>query len=207
MTRYLISFGADAMDHIPDEDMPAVGKAAHAVVQEAVNAGVFVCGGGLEDQQASIVATDGMVTDGPYPEVIGGFTVVEVPSREEALAWAAKIAVACRCAQEVREFCPTPNKTRCSARQTGDGDVNLPRLKSQGSAAFRNGAGHIQTRAARISPEIVKRYLKPNRACSTQQCELRMVGGGPARSLSLLMRLQARRCVWIWKGGAGTMPY
>jgi hypothetical protein len=63
-----------------------------------------VCTGGLEDQRASIVATDGTVTDGPYPEAIGGLTVVEVPSREEALKWAAKIAVACRCAQEVREF-------------------------------------------------------------------------------------------------------
>ena len=55
------------------------------------------------------MATDGTVTDGPYPEskaYIGGFSVVDVPSRAEALAWAAKIAVACRCAQEVREFGP-----------------------------------------------------------------------------------------------------
>ena len=102
MTRYLISFGAHAMDHIPDEDMPAVAKAAHAAVEEAVNAGVFVCAGGLEDQRASIVATDGTVTDGPYPEAVGGFTIVEVPSREEALAWGARFAAACRCAQEVR---------------------------------------------------------------------------------------------------------
>jgi hypothetical protein len=108
MTRYLISFGAHAMDQIPGEDMPAVAKAAHAVVQEAVNAGVFVCGGGLEDQRASVVATGGTVTDGPYPEAIGGLTIVEVPAREEALAWAAKIAVACRCAQEVRAFGPDP---------------------------------------------------------------------------------------------------
>ena len=60
---------------------------------------------GLESQRASIVATDGTITDGPYPEtkeVIGGFAVVDVPSREEALEWAAKIAVACRCSQEVR---------------------------------------------------------------------------------------------------------
>ena len=57
----------------------------------------------------SVVATDGTVTDGPDPEskaYIGGFSVVDVPSREEALQWAAKIAVACRCAQEVREFGP-----------------------------------------------------------------------------------------------------
>jgi hypothetical protein len=109
MTRYLISFDDGAMEHIPDEDGPDVAKAAHAVVQEAQHAGVWVFGAGLESQRASVVATDGMVTDGPYPEtkeVIGGFAVVDVPAREEALEWAAKIAVACRCAQEVRELLP-----------------------------------------------------------------------------------------------------
>jgi hypothetical protein len=113
MTRYLISFDDGAMDHIPDEEMPAVGKAAHALVQEAVNAGVWVFGGGLERQRASVVATDGAVTDGPDPgtkEAIGGFSLVDVPSREEALAWAAKFAVACRCAQEVRELLPDPEQ-------------------------------------------------------------------------------------------------
>jgi hypothetical protein len=113
MTRYLISFDDGAMDHIPAEEMPAVGKAAHAVIQEAVDAGVWVFGGGLERQRASVVAVDGMVTDGPYPEtkeVVGGFAVVEVSSREEALAWAAKIAVACRGAQEVRELGPDPEQ-------------------------------------------------------------------------------------------------
>jgi hypothetical protein len=108
MTRYLISFDDGAMT-FPEEDLPAVGKAAHAVVQEAVNAGVWVFGAGLESQRASVVAADGAVTDGPYPEtkeVIGGFAVVDVPSREQALEWAAKIAVACRCAQEVRELLP-----------------------------------------------------------------------------------------------------
>ena len=111
MTRYLISFDAGAMDHIADEDEPAVGKAAHAVIQEALTAGVWVFAGGLQSQKASIVATGGMVTDGPYPEtkeVIGGFAVVDVPAREEALEWAAKLAVACRCAQEVRELMPDP---------------------------------------------------------------------------------------------------
>jgi len=103
MTQYLISFGAHAMDHVPDEDGPAVGKAAHAVTQEAINAGVYVCAGGIFER-ATIVATDGTVTDGSYPEAIGGVMVVEVRSREEALEWAAKIAAACRCAQEVWTF-------------------------------------------------------------------------------------------------------
>jgi hypothetical protein len=109
MTRYLISFDDGAMDHISDEEIPEVGKAAHDVMQDAVKAGVWVFGGGLESQMASIVATDGTVTDGPYPETkehIGGFAVVDVPTREEALKWAAKIASACRCSQEVRELLP-----------------------------------------------------------------------------------------------------
>ena len=107
MTRYLISFDDGAMT-FPEEDLPDVAEAAHAVVREAKDAGVWVFGGGLKSQEeVSVVATDGTVTDGPHPEskaYVGGFSVVDVPSREEALAWAAKITVACRCAQEVREF-------------------------------------------------------------------------------------------------------
>ena len=111
MTRYLISFDDGAMT-FPEEDLPDVAEAAQAVVREAKDAGVWVFGGGLKSQEeVSVVATDGTVTDGPYPEskaYVGGLSVVDVPSREEALKWAAKIAVACRCAQEVREFLPDP---------------------------------------------------------------------------------------------------
>jgi hypothetical protein len=110
MTRYLISFDQGWMT-FPEEELPDVAKAAYEVVKQAEKAGVWVFGAGLESQRASAVATDGTVTDGPYPEtkeVIGGFAVLDVPSREEALEWAAKIAVACRCAQEVREILPDP---------------------------------------------------------------------------------------------------
>jgi hypothetical protein len=106
MARYLISFDDGAMS-FPAEDGPAVGLAAHAVVREAQDAGVWIFGGVLQSQRASLVATDGKVTEGPYPEtkaVLGGFAIVDVPSREEALGWAAKFAAACRCAQEVREI-------------------------------------------------------------------------------------------------------
>ena len=108
MTQYLIAFDDGDMT-FPEEDLPDVARAAQAVVREARDAGVWVFGAGLEHQDPSVVATDGTVTDGPYPEtkeVLGGFAVVDVPSREEALAWAAKIAVACRCAQEVFELMP-----------------------------------------------------------------------------------------------------
>jgi hypothetical protein len=122
MPRYLISFDDGAMDHIPGEDMPAVSEAAHEVIQDALNAGVWVFGAGLERQRASIVATDGSVTDGPYAEtkeVIGGFAVVDVPSRDEALTWAARIAASCRCSQEVRELLPDPEQDEMLRRAHG----------------------------------------------------------------------------------------
>ena len=106
MSRYLISFDDGAMDSLQDE-LSAVGEAAHGVVRAAQEAGVWIFGGGVERQRASIVDTDGTVTDGPYPEtkaVIGGFVIIDVPSRQEALEWAARFALACRCAQEVREI-------------------------------------------------------------------------------------------------------
>jgi hypothetical protein len=34
--------------------------------------------------------------------------VLELPTREDAVEWARKIAVACRCAQELREFMYDP---------------------------------------------------------------------------------------------------
>ncbi len=111
MPRYLISFDDGAMDHISDDDLAAVADDSHAVVREAEDAGVWVFGGGVQRQRASIVGTDGSVADGPSPEtkaVLGGFSVVEVASKDEALAWAARIARSCRCAQEVREIMDDP---------------------------------------------------------------------------------------------------
>jgi len=109
MTRYLISFDDGAMT-FPEEQLPDVDKAAHAVTRDAQDAGVWVFAGGLYPvEEVSVVTTDGMVTDGPESKAyIGGLTIIDVPSREEALEWAAKFAVACRCAQEVREFLPDP---------------------------------------------------------------------------------------------------
>jgi len=105
MPRYLISFDDGTMN-IPEAELPAVGEAAHEVVRAAQAAGVWVFGGGVIPG-ASIVATDGTVAIGPSPEtktVIGGFSIVDVPSHDDAIEWAAKFAVACRCAQEVREL-------------------------------------------------------------------------------------------------------
>ena len=110
MPRYLISFDDGAMDFIPEEEMPDVADAAHAVIRDAQDAGVWVFTGGVyphDEVSVRVVAPDGTVTDGAENKAyIAGVTIIDVPSLEEALPWAAKIAVACRCAQEVREFAP-----------------------------------------------------------------------------------------------------
>ena len=107
MTKYLISFPSSAMV-FPPEELQAVSDASHAVVQEAKDAGVWVFGGGIDESVPPVmVAGDGTVTEGTYPQtrqIEGGYAVLEVPTREAALEWAARIAVACRCAQEVRAF-------------------------------------------------------------------------------------------------------
>jgi hypothetical protein len=107
MAKYLISFPSSAMV-VPDSELEAVGRDAHAVIEQAKAVGVYVFGGGIdEDVPPVLVSADGSVADGGYPwapPLDGGFTVLELPSREEAVAWAARLAKACRCEQELRVF-------------------------------------------------------------------------------------------------------
>jgi hypothetical protein len=110
MTKYLISFPSDAMV-VTDEELPSVAAAAHAVIEEAKAAEVYVFGGGIDEQvDPMLVAADGSVSTETYPgsELKGGFTVLELPTREDAVEWARKIATACRCSQELREFMYDP---------------------------------------------------------------------------------------------------
>lgn len=111
MAKYLISFPSAAMQLTPEE-LAQAGVDSRAVVREAKEAGVWVFGGGIDEGVPSVmVAADGTTTDETYPqttELNGGFTVLEVPTRQEALEWAAKIATACRCSQELRAFMYDP---------------------------------------------------------------------------------------------------
>lgn len=110
MARYLISFDDGSMD-LSEEEMRQAGVAAHEVVRAAQESGAWIFGGGLSSQRATIVDPDGSVGLGPFPEtkaVLGGFAIVDVGTLDEALTWAERFAVACRCAQEVREIMYDP---------------------------------------------------------------------------------------------------
>lgn len=107
MAKYLISFPSAAMN-VPDSEWEAVGRDSHAVIREAKAAGVYVFGGGIDETVPPVlVSADGSVAEGGYPwapPLNGGFAVLELPSNKEAIAWAARLAKACRCDQELRVF-------------------------------------------------------------------------------------------------------
>ena len=110
MTKYLISFPSAAMQ-LTAAEFTAAGTDSRAVIREAKAAGVYVFGGGMDEQvDPVLVAGDGSTSGELYPgsDLTGGFTVLEVPTRDEAVEWARKIAVACRCSQELREFMYDP---------------------------------------------------------------------------------------------------
>jgi len=110
MTKYLISFPSEALT-LTGEELLVVSADAHAVIAEAKTAGVYVFGGGIEERvDPVLVKGDGTVSADIYPgsQLKGGFTILELPTREDAVEWARRIAVACRCSQELREFMYDP---------------------------------------------------------------------------------------------------
>ncbi len=110
MTKYLISFPSEAMV-VTDEELPVVAANARAVIEEAKAAGVYVFGGGINEAvEPVLVSGDGDISREIYAgsSLDGGYTILELPTRDEAVHWASRIATACRCPQELREFAYDP---------------------------------------------------------------------------------------------------
>lgn len=105
--KYLVSFPAVAMQ-VPEGEMGAVSVDSHSVIREMKAAGVYVFGGGIDASVPQVlVSADGSTEEGGYPArspLDGGFLVLEAPTREAAIEWAARVAKACRCQQELRVF-------------------------------------------------------------------------------------------------------
>ena len=82
MAKYLISFPSAAMV-VPDGELEAVARDAHAVIDAAKAAGVYVFGGGIDEGvPPALVSADGSVAEGGYPwapPLDGGLTVLECP--------------------------------------------------------------------------------------------------------------------------------
>lgn len=115
MAEYLIYFNQQWVGDHPAEWFEGRVEPSMAVVNEMKRAGVWVYGGGLEEDGPVYAAdaTSGqvLVTDGPYVETkeqLGGFCVVDVPDDETAKMWAGRVAEGCGWPQEVRKFGKVP---------------------------------------------------------------------------------------------------
>jgi len=108
MAKYLIYFNQQWVgDHTP-EWFKSRGPLARQVVSELKEKGSLVFAGGLveEIEMASGMDENGAPI-GPISansEFIGGLTIIEADSDEEANFWGAKIAQACGWPQEIRKF-------------------------------------------------------------------------------------------------------
>jgi hypothetical protein len=103
---------ADFAARTTDKSAPylAAWRAYHRALVEA---GVFVGGQPLRSAETAttVRVRDGghHVQDGPYAdtkEQLGGFTILELPSLDAALAWAARCPAAATGAVEVRPLAP-----------------------------------------------------------------------------------------------------
>lgn len=108
MAQYIIYFNQQWVGEHSDEWFAGRGPLARQVIEDMKSAGVLVFGGGLEEEIDKAFSSDeaGMIA-GPISkggEYIGGLTIINVESDDEAKAWGAKIGQACGWPQEIRKF-------------------------------------------------------------------------------------------------------
>ena len=108
MSKYIIYFNQQWVGDHSAEWFQSRGPLARAVVEEMKEADVLVFAGGLvEEIELAFGANDAGEISGPITkdgEFIGGMTIIEVATDEEAKMWGGKIGKACGWPQEIRRF-------------------------------------------------------------------------------------------------------
>ncbi|GAA2211102.1 YciI family protein [Nonomuraea monospora] len=111
MQRYVLTIYQPDGEPPGPEVLEPVMRDLGALEEEMKAAGAWLFSGGLRppEEAAVLRAGDGEVltVDGPYTEGkehVGGFTVIQAPGREAALAWGRRMAAAATLPIEVREF-------------------------------------------------------------------------------------------------------
>lgn len=107
MAKYIIYFNQQWVGNHPEEWYESRGPLARQVVTEMKEAGVLIFAGGLVEEIELAVSADengdigGPVSEG---EFVGGLTIIDVETDEDANMWGSKIGVACGWPQEIRKF-------------------------------------------------------------------------------------------------------
>ena len=108
MPNYIIYFNQQWVGDHSAEWFESRGPLARAVVSEMKEAGVLVFAGGLVEEIELAFGSDGLgLISGPITndgEFLGGLTIINVASDEEAKMWGAKVGQACGWPQAIRRF-------------------------------------------------------------------------------------------------------
>lgn len=108
MANYIIYFNQQWVGDHPAEWYEPRGPLSRAVVAEMKEAGVLVFAGGLEEEiELAFGSDDAGVVTGPITttgEFLGGLTIINVATDEEAKMWGGKVGKACGWPQEIRRF-------------------------------------------------------------------------------------------------------
>jgi hypothetical protein len=95
--KYMLIMRAtdEALEQFANADFEKIIEGVGRFNQEMISAGVLVAAEGLDDAEQGVVVDFSheppVVTDGPYgetKELFGGFYVLDVASKEEAVEWA-----------------------------------------------------------------------------------------------------------------------
>jgi hypothetical protein len=116
MTHYLLNIYQPDGDPPAADELAVIARDLATLRDELESAGAWVFAGGLEEPGMARVVYPRRertpVTDGPYVEAkehIGGLTIIEAASMDEALEWGRKLAQATTLPIEVRPFQVEPD--------------------------------------------------------------------------------------------------
>lgn len=108
MAHYIIYFNQQWVGDHSEEWFQGRGPLARQVVEDMKEAGVLVFAGGLiEEIEEAFGSDENGIISGPITingEFLGGMTIVDVASDEEAKYWGSQIGIACGWPQEIRKF-------------------------------------------------------------------------------------------------------
>ena len=110
MPKYLLIMrGTDESNAAMMADIDEMMDRTRRYIEEMVKAGVLLAAEGLDDPRSGVVVDFSgeapVVTDGPYgetKELFGGFFMLDVASKEEAVEWARRVPAARGAKVEVR---------------------------------------------------------------------------------------------------------
>jgi hypothetical protein len=95
MRQYLLSVYQPAGDPPPPEILEPIMAGLDVLREEMKEAGAWVFAAGLHPPHTATVIRDGVLTDGPFAEGkehLGGFTLINAPDLDAALAWGARMS-------------------------------------------------------------------------------------------------------------------